>query len=174
MIRRLVIFLVGGLIWSAANAANCEEDMAAKFDKTWKEYYASALIKDGEEMEKYFNFSLKLRGVYDDEKPTLISKNFFLKNYSLIFVKNKVTKNTNFYVNFPKLKDNAISAGEARYLKRFCNVKNLQTPLVRFGPFIYEWFPKSGWKITTIFYDPDDKENLFDSVNNPNLEYSFP
>jgi len=172
--KRLCIFFISCLVWCAADAASCEEEMAAKFEKTWKEYHVSALVKDGKAMEKYFNFPLKLKGAYHDQKPTSISKNFFLKNYSLIFIKNKVTEHTNFYLNLQKVKNDALAESDVKRMKYYCDGIDLKAARVGFGDLIFDWFPKSEWKITEISYDPEDKENLFDSVNNPDMEYVFP
>ena len=172
--KRLFILVVCCLLWCPANATSCEEDMAAKFEQTWNEYYASALVKDAQTMEKYFNFPLKLDGVYHNEKPTLISRKFFLKNYSLIFVKNKVTEHTNYYLDFLKLSTHKLTDGDFRFLDKFCSGKITGKAQIQFGIIIFDWRPKSGWKIIEILYDPDDKENLFDSVNNPDMEYAFP
>ena len=172
--KRWFLLLVSCLVCIASHATNCEDDMTIKFEQTWKEYYASALVTDAKTMEKYFNFPLKLQGVYDDDKPTPITKIFFLKNYSLIFIKNKITKNTAFFTNFEKLKSEALNDSDVARIKRFCSGDHPTPPSIRFGDIVFKWSPKSGWKISEIFYNPDDKNDLFDSVRNPDLEYTFP
>ena len=172
--KKIIILFVGVVFCFFAHASDCQNKMSAQFDKTWSEYYASALAKDAKFLEAYFNFPLKLKGIYDDEKPTMISKNFFFKNYSFIFIKNKVTESTEFYKEFKKWKKEKLSPNSFSIMERFCSGDYIGNVDVRMGDVIFRWFPKKGWKITEIFYLTEDKDNLSYSVNNPDVEYAFP
>lgn len=171
--KKTIIFFIIFITSSNASADGCQESIAANFKFNWENYYAAALVKHGEEMGQFFKFPLKLLGMYDEDKPTIINRKFFLKNYSLIFIKNKVTKNTVFYTSFSKWKNEKITESDLSRIKLFCDGSDKQRLSIRKGDLIFEWFPRSGWKITEIYYNSDDKEYLFSSIN-PYMEYAFP
>lgn len=172
--KKSIILFLGFVFCLFAHASDCQNNMSTQFDKTWSDYYASAFSQNANLMEPYFNFPLKLNGIYDDEKPTTISKSFFIKNYSLIFIKNKITEHTEFYKEFKKWKNEKLSPNYFLIMESFCSGDYTGSVDVRKGDVVFRWFPKKGWKITEIFYLPEDKVNLFYSVKNPDVEYAFP
>lgn len=172
--KKLLAIFLNLFICGVVHSATCAEDMSLQLTQTLTDYSNFALVKDAKTMEPYFNFPLRLNGPYHGDKPTLISKKFFLKNYSLIFIKNKVTKNTEFFNNFKKSNFYKTTADELQLFQEFCDGQWGSVKYAQRGNLVFQWFPKLGWKIISIDYLPDDKDNLFESVNNPDLEYAFP
>ena len=79
-----------------------------------------------------------------------------------------------FFNNFKKSNFYKTTADELQLFQEFCDGQWGSVKYAQRANLVFQWFPKLGWKIISVDYLSDDKDNLFESVNNPDLEYAFP
>jgi hypothetical protein len=130
----------------------CKHGDHTSLVENWKLFRHSSLNEQPEKIAKYYLFPLKLYSPTDshgrDEKPIVIAKKIFLKNYSLIFKKN--TFNNEEVHLFTELKK--ITAGD--YIKRIgfdqfgCSYQGVAS----IEDYQFIWSEKNGWQIESISY----------------------
>ncbi len=165
------VFLFFGLFLSFSAFSKCTPEQSVQFQETWKKYYVAALTKDPKLVVPFMKFPLKLLSFYDGVKPTIITKQFFLKNYSLIFVKNKVSKRPEFGDEFNKFEKMSESQIKAETNEQACSVGNGNIPKISLGNFEFYWSATAGWVIHGIYYSDYDRDNLLYSVKHPELDF---
>jgi hypothetical protein len=147
--------------------SQCTPEQSIQLQETLKKYLAATDTKDPKIVASFFKFPIKLLGYFDGDKPTVISKTFFLKNYKLMFVDNQVPGNSEFYTKFELLKKISSSKIAEESKQKSCGGVNSGKPKVSLGMFELYWHVDSGWLIHDIYYSENDKENLFYMLKNP-------
>jgi hypothetical protein len=166
-----VAFIFCTLFLSYPAFSKCTLEQSVQFQETWKKYYAAALTKDPKLVAQYIKFPFKLLSFYDGVKPTIITKQFFLKNYFLIFEKNKVSKNTEFSDDFSKFEKMSESQIREKTNEQSCSAGNGNIPNITLENYVFFWNATSGWAIHGVYYSDYDRDNLFYSVKHPELDF---
>ncbi|MDE2430934.1 MAG: hypothetical protein KGM99_19610, partial [Burkholderiales bacterium] len=104
--------------------------------------------------EKYFKFPIKLYSPTDtrgiDEKPLVISKKIFLKDYVKFFRKDDGGNEIKLYTALKRNKGKeSLEANNLAFNKEGCS--DLQ--FVRVDDYSFTWSKVNGWQITSIIYE---------------------
>jgi hypothetical protein len=165
MLRNVIFFFFFSANFSAF--AQCTPDQSIKLQETWKNYISASETKNPKKIAPFFKFPIRLLGYSDGEKAVVISKQFFMKNYVIMFVDNQVPGNSEFSAQFEILKRDATKQISDASKQRSCAGVNSSKPKVSIGMFELYWSDDSGWQIQDIYYSNNDKENLFYIVRHP-------
>ena len=164
---KLKIILTMIFVFSSLHAnSQCTPEQSIQLKKTWREFVVASKTEDPKIMASFFKFPLRLLGYYQEDKPLVISKQFFLKNYKLMFVDSQVPGNSDLYAEFElvkKLSDEKIFGVSQQ---RSCGGVNSAHPTISIGMFRLYWNVNTGWLIQDIYYSDHDKKILFYMIKN--------
>lgn len=145
----------------------CTPGQSIQLQETWKKFVVATATEDPKSVAPFFNFPIRLLGYFDGDKPTIISKQFFLKNYKLMFINNQLPGNSDLHAKFELVKKFSDAKILEESKQRNCAGMNGSLPMISIGVFRLYWNANTGWLIHDIYYSHIDKENLFDAIKHP-------
>lgn len=137
----------------AISEPNCQNGDITSLTETWKAFRRASLHATPEKIVNFYKFPLKLYSPTDphgiDEKPIIISRNVFLKNYQSIFQQTDLGEETAFYKDL-KASTGDESVRRNEFDNRGCNFPTPGPINVEYYDFV--WSEQSGWQIESISY----------------------
>jgi hypothetical protein len=166
MILKTIVSIVC-VCTSLSAISQCTPEQSIQLQETWRKYVLAANVRDPKIAASFFNFPLRLLSYSDGDKPLIINKQFFLRNYRLMFVDNQIPGNSDFYAEFESLKKISATKILEESKQKSCGGVNSGKPKISLGMFELYWNVDTGWRIHDIYYSNNDKENLFYMLKNP-------
>lgn len=158
------IFLLFFLSLSFSARSECSAEKLTQFHQVWKLFYSAALTEKAEEISYFFKFPLKLLSPFDNEKPIVINKSIFIKNYSYIFLQTVPGQDNEVYENFKQFKNMSGTQFRNAVDTSSCDANPQSGTLISVGDYHFIWNASNGWLIYAIDYP---------GVQRRNLKYSF-
>jgi hypothetical protein len=129
----------------------CETNAAATLTSFWTDFRSASLKGSVQEISRYYSFPLVIKGPYDDDKPTRISKKTFAKEYNAIFRSGLEGNGKSTF-----LKD--LEGKPMGYWHSIIKKAIMPTPgvcLARIDEYVLAWESSSGWRVKEIYYNED-------------------
>jgi hypothetical protein len=132
--------------------SGCQNGDITSLTETWKSFRRASLHEAPEKIAKFYKFPLKLYSPTDshgiDEKPILVSRSAFFKDYRSIFRESDLGEET---VLFQELKT---TTGNESIRRNYFDDKGCNSPPGPIGVESYDfiWDKKYGWQIESISY----------------------
>lgn len=134
----------------ATAAEACVMPDAKELQTTWAAFRGATLAGHPEAVAKFYQFPIKLMGPMDEDKPLVISRAVFVKNYRELFQVGPAGDEIGLLADMKK------AAGAEHFPKMYFDAQQcryLTSARVRDYNFIYA--RKEGWRITSVFYGTD-------------------
>jgi hypothetical protein len=149
----LCVVLVFASNLSIAND-NCKTADAKSLSEIWIKFRDASLVGMPIEIEKFYEFPIRLYDSFDDSRPLLISKKNFLSKYDEIFRRVGDSKET---ILFSELKANPRSVWKKNAAIFDANgcYRLLGTPTMKINDYTFIWNKKTGWKIVSVRVNED-------------------
>lgn len=148
----LLIVLLSFFSVSTTAQANCQYGDIKSLTEKWKSFRQASLHESPREIAKYYKFPLKLLSPYDDEKPILISKKAFLKDYGSIFQEIVQGHEIDLFKDLKKTTGNEYIS-ERGFDQTGCRHPPLNA--IRIEDYNFIWATKNGWLIESVYYGSD-------------------
>lgn len=114
----------------------------------WSEFKNASLHDEPVKIANFYQFPLKLLPAYDDEKPIIVSKKFFIKYYPFIFKKNYWGNEVDL---FTKLKAESANKKElsANYFTANGCIKSNSNRIDNYNFILTKY---KSWQIESVYY----------------------
>lgn len=169
MIKKIYFALIAFFISNTALGA-CSPEKIGEFYKTWNNFYSTAQENDPAKVSRFFNFPLKLRSPFDGEKPIVINRRTFLKNYPTIFLQFSPNQDNEIYAEFKKFKTLSESEFRHRVNLSSCERNPQSGAIIHVGSYHFVWHPNKGWLIDAVDYGGSQADNLKFQIQHGLLE----
>lgn len=129
--------------------SNCEQygDFTS-LTKTWLSFRDSSLKKNPEQISQFYKFPLKLLSPFDEDKPIVISKKFFLEEYETIF-RDVDEEDTDLFKALKKTRGNEYIPRNEFDANGCAYAVHGE---VRIEDYNFVWKKRNGWLIESVFY----------------------
>jgi hypothetical protein len=157
-----LIFVFSGHVFAAPI---CQFGDATSLIETWKLFQSESLNGMPDNISKFYKFPLKLLSPFDGDKPIVISKKVFLKNYQFVFREDSSGEERELFKALKRMIGNDLIR-KNDFDKQGCS--HPAPGAIRVGEYNFIWSKKNRWAIESIFYG-DSYFDLMSSIENNEL-----
>ncbi|MET3117227.1 hypothetical protein AAKU64_001443 [Undibacterium sp. GrIS 1.8] len=147
----LLIVIFSFISFDALAEENCKFGDGKTLLQTWNSFIRISLKGEPEEIAMFYKFPVKLYSPTDsrgiDEKPIVLKKNIFLKNYKSIFQEDESGQEINLFQEIKKLKTRDYTNKNA-FDEKGCS----QLASVRVEDYVFVWSKSKGWLVESATY----------------------